>query len=72
MFRGIPGGRRFRPKTADWVIETKQVFGWGPIQLTSDQEYTIARAIHKWHDEQIAHYGLRADVDRKKGIFLEG
>jgi hypothetical protein len=68
----FPAGDGFRPEIADWVIQTKQVFGWGPIQLTSDREYTIAKAIHQWHEEQILHYGPRSDVDRKKkGIFVE-
>jgi hypothetical protein len=71
-FAVFPAGEGFRPKIADWVIETKQIFGWGPIQLTSDREYTIAKAIHQWHREQIFHYGPRADIDRKKKeIFLE-
>jgi hypothetical protein len=71
-FAVFPAGDGFRPEIADWVIETKQIFGWGPIQLTSDREYTIAKAIHQWHGEQIFHYGPRADIDRKKkGIFVE-
>lgn len=71
-FAVFPAGDGFRPQIADWVIETKQSFGWGPIQLTSDREYTIAKAIHQWHGEQIFHYGPRADIDRKKkGIFVE-
>jgi hypothetical protein len=40
--------------------------------LTSDREYTIAKAIHEWHAGQVLHYGPRADIDRKdKGIFVE-
>lgn len=40
--------------------------------MTSDREYTIAKAIHEWHGEQIFDYGPRADIDRKKkGIFVE-
>jgi hypothetical protein len=71
-FAVFPAGDGFRPEIADWVIETKQVFGWGPIQLTSDREYTIAKAIHAWHGEEIFHYGPRSDIDRKKkGIFVE-
>ena len=27
----------FRPQIAEWVLETKKTFGWGPIQLTSDR-----------------------------------
>jgi hypothetical protein len=35
-------------------------------------EYTIAKAIHRWHEGDIFHYGPRSDVDRKKkGIFVE-
>ena len=73
-FAVFPAGVGFRPEIGNWLIETKQVFGWGPIQLISDREYTIAKAIHKWHDEQIFHYGPRADVDRKTPhlIFTEG
>jgi len=71
-FAVFPAGDGFRPEIADWVIETKRIFGWGPIQLTSDREYTIAKAIHAWHGEEIFHYGPRADIDRKKkGIFVE-
>jgi hypothetical protein len=71
-FAVFPAGDGFRPEIADWVIQTKQIFGLGPIQLTSDREYTIAKAIHQWHKEQIFHYGPRADIDRKKkDIFLE-
>jgi hypothetical protein len=71
-FAVFPAGEGFRPKVADWVIQTKEIFGFGPIQLTSDREYTIAKAIHQWHEKDILHYGPRSDVDRKKkGIFLE-
>ena len=71
-FAVFPAGEGFRPKVADWVLQTQEIFGFGPIQLTSDREYTIAKAIHEWHDEDIFHYGPRSDVDRKKkGIFLE-
>jgi len=71
-FAVFPAGDGFRPAIADWVIQAKQVFGWGPIQLTSDREYTIAKAIHQWHGEQIFHFGPRADIDwKKKDIFLE-
>ncbi len=71
-FAVFPAGDGFRPRIADWVIETKETFAWGPIRLTSDREYTIAKAIHQWHAEQIFHYGPRSDVDRKKkGIFVE-
>ncbi len=31
--------------------------------MTSDREYTIAKAIHQWHEEDILHYGPRSDVD---------
>jgi hypothetical protein len=71
-FAVFPTGDGFRPQIADWVIQTKQIFGWGPMQLTSDSEYTIAKAIHRWHGEEILHYGARSDIDRKKlGIFQE-
>jgi hypothetical protein len=71
-FAVFPAGDGFRPKISDWLIQTKQILGWGPIQLTSDREYTIAKAIHQWHGEGILHYGARSDVDRKKlDIFLE-
>jgi len=30
------------------------------IQLTSDREYTIARAIHQWHKEKVFHYDNRS------------
>ena len=46
----------FRPQVADWVIRTKHTFGWEPIVLTSDREYTIAKAIHQWHGQEILHY----------------
>lgn len=45
-FAVFPAGDGFRPEIADWVIQTKRSFGWGPIRLTSDREYTIAKAIH--------------------------
>jgi len=71
-FAVFPAGDGFRPQAADWVLQTKQIFGFGSIQLTSDREYTIAKAIHRWHEQDILHYGPRADVDRKKkDIFLE-
>jgi len=71
-FAVFPAGDGFRPAIADWVIQTKQVFDWDSIQLTSDREYTIGKAIHQWHGEQILHFGPRADIDRKKkDIFLE-
>ena len=71
-FAVFPAGEGFRPRIAEWVLETKRTFGWGPIQLTSDREYTIAKAIHEWHAGQVFHYGPRADIDRKdKGIFVE-
>ncbi len=71
-FAVFPAGAGFRPQAADWVLQTKQIFDFGPIQLTSDREYTIAKAIHQWHEKEILHYGPRSDVDRKKKrIFLE-
>jgi hypothetical protein len=71
-FAVFPAGDGFRPQIADWVIQTKQIFGWGPMQLTSDSEYTIAKAIHRWHGEEILHYGARSNIDRKKlDIFQE-
>jgi len=71
-FAVFPAGDGFRPRIADWMIDTKEAFAFGPIRLTSDREYTIAKAIHRWHAEQIFHYGPRSDIDRKKkGIFLE-
>jgi hypothetical protein len=72
-FAVFPAGDGFRPRIAEWVIRTKQVFGWERIQLTSDREYTLAKAIHQWEKEQVLHYGPRADIDekRKKGVFLE-
>jgi hypothetical protein len=71
-FAVFRAGDGFRPQIADWVLETKKIFGWGPIQLTSDREYTISKAIHQWHAGQVFHYGPRADIDRKdKGIFAE-
>ena len=71
-FAVFPAGAGFRPEIGDWVIQTKEILGWGPIKLTSDREYTIAKAIHRWHREDILHYGPRSDVDRKKlNIFLE-
>lgn len=71
-FAVFPAGDGFRPQVADWAIQAKRIFGWDRIQLTSDREYTIAKAIHQWHKEQVFHYGPRADVDeKKKGIFTE-
>ena len=71
-FAVFPAGGGFRPQIADWVLETKKIFGWGPIELTSDREYTISKAIHHGHAGQVFHYGPRADIDRKdKGIFVE-
>jgi hypothetical protein len=71
-FAVFPAGDGFRPQIAEWMIQTKRTFRWDRIQLTSDREYTIAKAIHQWHAEQIFHYGPRADIDKKKkGIFTE-
>ena len=71
-FAVFPAGDGFRPQIAEWVVETKRLVGWERIQLTSDREYTIAKAIHQWHAEQVFHYGPRADIDeKKKGIFGE-
>jgi len=71
-FAVFPAGDGFRPEISDWILHAKQAFGWGPIVLTSDREYTIAKAIHQWHEADIVHYGPRPDVDRKnKGIFIE-
>jgi hypothetical protein len=71
-FAVFPAGDGFRPRIAEWVIRTKHVFGWERMQLTSDREYTIAKAIHEWEKQQILHYGPRADIDeKKKSIFLE-
>lgn len=71
-FAVFRAGDGFRPQIADWVLETKQTLGWGTIQLTSDREYTIAKALHEWHAGQVFHYGPRPDIDRKeKGIFVE-
>ena len=71
-FAVYPAGEGFRPAIADWVSRAKQTFGWESMVLTSDREYTIAKAIHQWHEEDVLHYGPRSDVDRpKKDIFLE-
>jgi len=71
-FAVFPVGQGFRPQVADWVVRMKQTFGLGLIRLTSDSEFTIAKAIHQWHGEEILHYGPRANVDRKKkDIFNE-
>jgi hypothetical protein len=71
-FAVFPAGGGFRPQIAQWVIQTKRSFGWERMQLTSDREYTIAKAIHQWEKEQVLHYGPRADIDeKKKGIFTE-
>ena len=71
-FAVFPAGDGFRPRIADWVLRTRRTFGWGTIQLTSDREYMIAKAIHEWHAGDVLHYGPRADIDRKdKGIFVE-
>jgi hypothetical protein len=71
-FAVFPAGEGFRPKIADWVLQAQQLFNWGPLKLTSDREYTIAKAIHQWHEKQVHHYGPRSDIDRKKkGIFTE-
>lgn len=71
-FAVFPAGDGFRPQITDWVIRTKRIFRWERIQLTSDREYTIAKAIHEWEKEQVYHYGPRADIDeKKKGIFTE-
>lgn len=72
-FAVFPAGDGFRPQIAQWMIQSKRTFGWERIQFTSDREYTLAKAIHAWEQEQILHYGPRADIDekRKKGVFLE-
>jgi len=71
-FAVFPAGDGFRPRIADWVLQTQEIFDWGPMKLTSDREYTIAKAIHQWHEKEVHHYGPRADIDRKKkGIFTE-
>jgi len=71
-FAVYPAGDGFRPAIADWVIRAKETFGWKSIVLTSDREYTIAKAIHQWHDEEIFHYGPRSDVDGPRyDIFSE-
>jgi hypothetical protein len=71
-FAVFPAGDGFRPRISDWVIQTKRTLGWEGMQLTSDREYTIAKAIHEWEKEQVYHYGPRADIDEpKKGIFTE-
>ena len=71
-FAVYPAGDGFRPEIGEWVIEAKRCFGWESMTLTSDREYTIAKAIHQWHAEDILHYGPRANTDRRmQGIFLE-
>jgi len=71
-FAVFPAGDGFRPRITEWVIQAKRTFAWERIQLTSDREYTIAKAIHEWEKEQVYHYGPRADIDEpKKGIFTE-
>ena len=41
-------------------------------QLPSDREYTIAKAIHQWHQQEILHYVPRSEIDGpKKNVFGE-
>ena len=71
-FAVYPAGEGFRPAIAEWVIRAKQTFDWESIVLTSDREYTIAKAIHQWHEQDILHYGPRSDVDGPRNdIFSE-
>jgi hypothetical protein len=71
-FAVFPAGRPFRSSIAQFAIDFKETFELESMQLTSDREFTIAQALHRWHKANIDHYGPRSDVDVKKnGVFTE-
>ena len=71
-FAVFPAGQAFKPFISEFVVDFQKTFTLGPMNLTSDREFTIAQAIHQWHAQQIDHYGPRADVDVKKtGVFTQ-
>jgi hypothetical protein len=62
-FAVFPAGESFKPEIADFMLAFQQVHDLGEMKLTSDREFTIAEAIHRWQKDEtkpILHYGPRS------------
>jgi len=73
-FAVFPAGQKFQPYIADYVIDFQETYGLGQIDLTSDKEFTIGEALHRWHgrDHPILQYGPRPNSRTKDlDIFTE-
>ena len=73
-FAVFPAGQSFQPHVAGYVIDFQEVYGLGPIKLTSDKEFTNGDALHQWHECElpILQYGPRANIPAENlGIFTE-
>ena len=74
-FAVFPAGASFQPRITEFMLEFQKLHGPGEMKLTSDREFTIAQAIHRWETEPpnpILHYGPRsASPGAKQGIFTQ-
>jgi len=71
-FAVFPAGESFQPYITDFMLEFQSLHDLGEVKLTSDREFTIAYAMHKWHKERILHYGPRPSCRAKSmGIFTD-
>lgn len=73
-FAVFPAGEKFQPHIADYVIDFQETYGLGQLNLTSDKEFTIGEALHRWHEREhpILQYGPRPSSRTKHlDIFTE-
>ena len=73
-FAVFPAGQKFQPYIADYVIDFQETYGLGQINVTSDKEFTIGEALHRWHEREdpILQYGPRPSSRTKNlPIFTE-
>lgn len=74
-FAVFPAGESFQPRITEFMLEFQKLHEKGELRLTSDREFTIAAAIHRWETEPphpILHYGPRsASPGEKRGLFTQ-
>ena len=68
----LPAGESFQPRIAQYIVHFKETYELDSLELTSDREFTIGKALNVWHQQRIDHYGPRStNPSEKLGIFTE-